>query len=170
MEINWTHCLAIIREEEGGNDDDPYDRGGRTSRGIIQREYDAYRQHKKLPIKDVWKADDSEIDEIYHISYWDPWCPMFPNGIDLCYFNLNVNDGIHESTVILQRALGVKADGHIGIVTRTALEKANLKILIPSWAIEARKAYRSFRQFRRYGKGWLKRTDHVERLAMLMIL
>jgi lysozyme family protein len=169
MDANWKHCLSLIRKEEGGNDDDPHDRGGRTSRGIIQREYDAYRRFKKQPVKDVWKADDAEIDEIYQISYWQPWCPKMPSGIDLCLFDMNVNAGPIRSTKILQRALGVRDDGHIGAVTLNAIAQANLKILIPSFAIERRKFYRSLRDFRYFGKGWLARTDRIERAAMAML-
>lgn len=168
MEINFKHCLQLIRVEEGGNDDDPHDRGGRTSRGIIQREYDAYRRHKKQPIRDVWKADDIEIDEIYYISYWQPWCPKFQSGVDLFFFNMYVNAGTNGIKV-LQRALGVNDDGHIGIVTMAAEERENPKILIPSYAIEARKYYRRLRDFRYFGKGWLARTDKIEREAMKMV-
>jgi len=42
MEANFAKALAWLRTSEGGNDDDPDDSGGRTSRGITQREYNAY--------------------------------------------------------------------------------------------------------------------------------
>lgn len=169
MDKNWEHCLRLIREQEGGNDDDPHDRGGRTSRGITQREYDAYRRHKKRMIRDVWKADEAEVDEIYLISYWQPWCPKMPNGIDLCLFDMNVNAGPVRSTKILQRALGVNSDGHIGIITFGAVERANPKTLIPAFAIERRKFYRSLRDFRYFGKGWLARTNRIEKAALAML-
>lgn len=169
MDENWERCLKLIRDEEGGNDDDPHDRGGRTSRGIIQREYDAYRQMHKKPMRDVWKADDSEIDEIYKISYWEPWCPKFKAGIDLCWFNMHVNAGPYYGAKILQRTLGVNPDGHIGVVTLNALDRVDPKTFVTSFAIECRRYYRSLRDFRYFGKGWIARTDRIERAALAMV-
>src|SRR5258705_8638798 len=68
---NFDACLKPLLEHEGGNDDDPQDPGGRTSRGIIQSEYDRYRARKGKPKRDVWTADDAEVDEIYQTEYWD---------------------------------------------------------------------------------------------------
>jgi hypothetical protein len=59
---NFNRCLKLVLVSEGGNDDDPDDAGGRPSRGITQREYDAYRKtHSGLP-SDVWKAPQSAIE------------------------------------------------------------------------------------------------------------
>ena len=66
MESNFKPSLAAVLKSEGGNDDDPQDHGGRTSRGVIQREYDAWRKEKGLFALDVWKAPDSDIAMIYH--------------------------------------------------------------------------------------------------------
>lgn len=166
MDGNWEYCLAAIRLEEGGNDDDPQDHGGRTSRGITQKEYDAYCTHKGFPRHDVWTATDGEIDEIYRVSYWQPWCPIMPSGVDLEFFDEAVNGGMHESALLLQRALGVKADGHIGIITRTALASANPPLLVLAFAEQRLKFYRSLRQFRRYGRGWTARTLTIKTKAL----
>lgn len=169
MEENWKESLRLIRAEEGGNDDDPHDRGGRTSRGIIQREYDAYRRHKQLPQRDVWKADDAEIDEIYYISYWQPWCSQMPAGVDLFLFNMSVNAGPVRGIILLQRALGVNDDGHIGIITRTAIAHTPSKNIITNYATATRKWYRGLRDFRYFGRGWLNRTMHIENAALKMV-
>jgi lysozyme family protein len=169
MQANWDFCLKATLSEEGGNDDDPHDHGGRTSRGIIQREYDAYRKRKKLPTRDVWKADDSEIHDIYNISFWQPWCPQLPSGIDMEFFDMAVNGGPHESTLLLQRALGVKADGHIGIITLQAIEAANPTDIVGKFAANREHFYRSLAQFPRYGHDWLARTKRI-RLAGLHLI
>ncbi|WP_346656139.1 glycosyl hydrolase 108 family protein [Bradyrhizobium sp. dw_78] len=44
-------CLPFTLKQEGGNSDDPHDPGGRTHKGIIQREYDKYRRSKGLPLR-----------------------------------------------------------------------------------------------------------------------
>src|SRR5882762_7427948 len=120
-----TYSEAYKRERvyEGGNDDDPQDPGGRTSRGIIQREYDAYRRRKGLPPQDVWKASESEIAEIYRVQYWDAvQGDELPAGVDMFVFDGAVNSGHKQSIKWLQRALGITADGVIGQVTLDALE------------------------------------------------
>ena len=79
---NFQKCLQLILASEGGNVDDPDDPGGRTSRGVTQREYDAYRHaHPGLP-EDVWFAPQSAVADIYDMSYWQPWGPRFPGGVD----------------------------------------------------------------------------------------
>ena len=113
---NFPASLKLVLQSEGGNDDDPADHGGRTSRGIIQREYDAWRQGRSLPTRDVWTATDDEIASIYHDEYWAPFCDDMPTGVDYLYFDMAVNAGPHRAAVMLQRALGLTDDGRIGPV------------------------------------------------------
>ena len=43
-------CVQLVLQDEGGNDDDPDDPGGRTSRGIEQSEWDAWLlSHRASP-------------------------------------------------------------------------------------------------------------------------
>ena len=161
-------CLPFILKEEGGNDDDPHDPGGRTSRGIIQREYDAYRKDKGEALADVWTASDAEVADIYQHQYWMPYCPTMPAGVDLAFFDMAVNSGPHEATVLLQRALGVKDDGHIGLVTAGALKAASPIRLISDFSDERRAFYRALRTFKYFGKGWLARVATIEQAAFKM--
>ena len=78
---NFPASLKLVLASEGGNDDDPLDHGGRTSRGITQREYDAWRSAKGLPIIDVWTAPQADVTTIYHDEYWNPYCDAMPTGI-----------------------------------------------------------------------------------------
>src|ERR1035437_8995682 len=85
---NFPKSLAALLQDEGGNDDDKADHGGRTSRGITQREYDKWRADQHLLTRDVWTADTLEITAIYHDDYWEPLCDDLPDGIDYLYFDL----------------------------------------------------------------------------------
>ena len=161
-------CLPFILKEEGGNSDDPHDPGGRTSRGIIQREYDAYRRSKDEPIADVYQASDAEVADIYEHSYWLPWCPQMAAGVDLCYFDMAVNGGPVEATKLLQRALGVSDDGHIGQITLAALKNSNAIKLVGGFSDQRRAFYRSLRIFKYFGKGWLARVSTIEAAALKM--
>jgi len=168
MEANFAASLSAVLKSEGGNDDDPQDHGGRTSRGVIQREYDAWRKEKGLMPLDVWKASDQDIHDIYHDEYWDPLGDLMPIGVDYIYFDLAVNAGPHRAAVLLQRALGVNADGRIGPVTRMAIASADAKSLIEKFSTMKADWYRSLHQ-PRFTAGWLNRTKDVRITALAML-
>jgi lysozyme family protein len=162
---NFQKSLAFVLKDEGGNDDDPSDHGGRTSRGITQKEYDAWCLENGKKQQDVFLAPQSEIDSIYHDEYWNPWCDGLPSGTDYLYFDMSVNAGPHEATVLLQRALGVTADGRIGPVTRTAIAVSDIHTLIDNYTAQKRAFYLSLHQ-PRFIKGWLNRCDNVAKNAL----
>lgn len=166
---NFDPSLAIILREEGGNDDDPHDHGGRTSRGITQVEYDIYRRrHADLPA-DVWQAPAEAVHDIYRTQYWNPYCDSLPAGIDLLFFNASVNSGRQQAVRELQRALNVKADGMMGMETMGAVNMPqDYQALVHSMSEQRRAFYKRLAQFPRYGKGWLARTDRVEADARKM--
>jgi lysozyme family protein len=165
---SFKQSLAFVLKDEGGNDDDPDDHGGRTSRGITQKEYNAWRLERHLPAKDVWTASAAEVTTIYHDEYWNPWCDSFPTGIDYMYFDIAVNAGPHEATVLLQRALGVADDGRIGPITRTTLKLANPSLLIDRYT-QAKKAFYISLHNRKYIGGWLNRCRNVHDNALNML-
>jgi len=171
MISNFPAALKLVLQDEGGNDDDPADHGGRTSRGITQREYDAWRQlhgHGGEPAADVWAASQDEITAIYHDEYWEPYCDSFPVGVDYLYFDMAVNAGPHRAAVLLQRALGVADDGRIGPITKLSASKADPKQLITNYTNSKRAFYISLHQ-PKFSKGWLNRCDHVQKSAMAML-
>src|SRR5271166_141976 len=97
---NWQKCCAITLDFEGGNDDDPRDPGGRTSRGILQSEWNAYRNtHSGLPA-DVWVAPQASIVDIYKTQYWNAVAgDQWPKGVDLCVYDGGVNSGNGRSLI-----------------------------------------------------------------------
>src|SRR5580765_7187184 len=146
MKDNFAASLKAVLQDEGGNDDDPSDHGGRTSRGITQREYTAWRALKGQAPVDVWSATDEEVAAIYHDEYWNPFCDGFPIGIDYLYFDMAVNAGPRRAAIMLQRALGVADDGRIGPITRLAVSKADPKKLIADYTNAKRAFYISLHQ------------------------
>lgn len=166
---NFSACLSLVLKEEGGNDDDPHDHGGRTSRGITQHEYDAYRSLKNLGVGDVWTASQDEINEIYKTQYWNPYCDGLPRGLDLVFFDFCVNAGRQQAVKALQRALGISADGMFGIATKNAVDgNHDIGGLIHTYSENRRKFYQALRQYPRYGRGWVARTNRIEKAAATM--
>jgi len=168
MKENFKASLIQVLKSEGGNDDDPQDHGGRTSRGITQREYDAWRQERKLASLDVWKAPQVDIEVIYHDEYWNPWCDMLPLGADYMFFDMAVNAGPHRAIILGQRALGVTADGRVGPLTRQAIRTADPTTLISRYTTAKEQFYRALHQ-PRFIKGWLNRNKEVYGVAQQMI-
>jgi lysozyme family protein len=168
MKESFQRSLALVLQSEGGNNDDPQDHGGRTSRGITQREYDAWRHEKGLPPLDVWQAPQEDIDAIYHDEYWMPWCDLMPVGVDYIYFNNCVLDGPHRATLLLQEALGVTADGRIGPLTRQAIRSAQPTSTIIKLSQASSAFYKGLHQ-PRFLKGWLNRVAFVEKNALTML-
>ncbi len=168
MEANFKPSLALVLKSEGGNDDDPADHGGRTSRGITQREYDAWRREKHLLTMDVWKASDADVATIYHDEYWEPLCDTLPIGVDYIVFNNNVLDGPQRSTLLLQQALGVTPDGRVGPITRAAIAAADPGVTINRLSDASRAFYLGLHQ-PKFTKGWLNRVAFVRSMAMDMV-
>ena len=165
---NFPAALKLVLQSEGGNDDDPQDHGGRTSRGITQREYDAYCAQHELADGDVWNASDAAIASIYHDDYWQPHCPDLPIGVDYVYFDTNVNAGPRQAVKTLQIAVSVDMDGEFGPVTLAAAQKADPKTTILAMNAHRRAFYKTLNQ-PRFLKGWLNRVDFCETNALGML-
>ena len=154
---NFDRILRWILDSEGGNDDDKLDHGGRTSRGITQREYNAYRERENLPHGDVWKATDSEVKQIYHDSYWNPYCDDLPTGVDYLFFDMSVNAGPYRAAVMLQRAVGVRDDGSIGPLTMAAVAKLKPWKAVALFLAERLEFWTNCENWDTQGKGWTRR-------------
>ncbi len=165
---NWRASLKLVLESEGKNDDDPLDHGGRTSRGITQREYNAWCLEHHRPGGDVWLAPQGDIEEIYHDEYWLPYCDNLPLGVDYLFFDMAVNAGPGTAVVLLQRALGVAADGRLGPITRRAIATANPRTLAGRFTAMKQQFYLALHQ-PRFTRGWLNRANAVRLAALDMM-
>lgn len=162
-------CLPFTLIEEGGNSDDPHDPGGRTHKGIIQREYDAYRRRKGLPLRSDYLMSDDEVREIYWTEYWLPYCPSLAPGVNLSFFDNAVNEGPREAIVLLQRALRIHADGIWGDQTVGAIAHTLPTSLIIAYTLEREKFYRSLKTtFKYFGKGWIARCLAIQKASLAM--
>ena len=162
--------VALTLKWEGGNDDDPRDPGGRTSRGIIQREWDAWRQsHPGLP-SDVWQAPQEQILAIYRQKYWDPLaCGQLPAGVDYCVFDYGVNSGIGRAARSLQQVVGTGVDGEIGPLTVAAVAGADAASLVEKICDQRLAFLKGIRTWPIFGNGWARRVEGVRKQANVMV-
>jgi len=172
-DASFPKCYPWVRESEGGNDDDPDDPGGRTSRGITQREFDVFCKSCGTMQGDVWKATEDQIRDIYQTSYWEPWSTKLPPGVDYVFFDEAVNSGMHEAALVLQRAAGVTADGHIGLITMAAVASIKPADLIGKMSAERMNVYNEIIKakpvLKKYIKGWRARVAFCKGKALTLV-
>lgn len=165
-------CLPDVLVQEGGYSNDAHDPGGMTMYGIIQREYDAKRRSWGLPTQWVKNISADEYRTIYYGDYWLPHCPDLPAGLDLEFFDLCVNGGPHRAVVTLQRALAIHADGVWGPMTTdavtTMVAAGNPMRTIADFKDQREAFYRSLSTFKFFGKGWIRRSEEIEKQAESM--
>jgi lysozyme family protein len=161
-DLEFEKCLPPILVQEGGYSNDAHDPGGMTDYGIIQREYDAKRRAWGLPTQWVKNISADEYRTIYYTDYWLPDCPKLYAGLDLEVFNMNVNGGPHRSTVLLQEAIDVTADGAFGPVTEAAVKNLwGSEKVINTFKANADAFYKSLPAFKYFGKDWLRRDFEI---------
>jgi uncharacterized protein (TIGR02594 family) len=166
----FADCVALVLHDEGGNDDDPRDPGGRTSRGILQREWDVWRQtHLGLPA-DVWDAPQDQVLAIYHDKYWNPLsCDSLPAGVDYAVFDYGVLSGIGRAAKVLQGFVGTDVDGEIGPKTIAATVQADAPTLIKQICDERLAFLQRLETWPTFGKGWTRRVQGVRNAALAMV-
>lgn len=126
-----------IVNREGGFCNLPADAGGPTKYGITQRTLSAWRR-KPVSIQDVKDLSIQEASEIYYDRY--VVMPQFhkindPKLVEQVV-DAGVNHGVGAATKMLQRALNVEADGTIGLLTLTAVEKQEKPALLIRFLVE----------------------------------
>lgn len=171
---NYSRAYALVRKYEGGNDDDPHDPGGRTSRGIIQREYDRYRALIGQPARDVWTATEDEVASIYRANYWDKMhCDQIQSGVDVVVWDAGVNSGVGQSAKWAQRAANAQGknltvDGDIGPATIAALNACDPVKLINSMCDQRLAMLKGLKTWPRFGRGWTNRVVDLRKAALAL--
>lgn len=165
-DASFAAALANVLELEGGFSDDPYDPGGPTNKGVTLAVYAAFKGVKADAstrtrlLADLKRIPDGDVRAIYRTRYWAPaQCAAMVPAIALFHFDAAVNHGVRGAARMLQRALGVTADGIVGPRTLAALANRDAAKLIDSYAAIRRDRYRALAHFWRFGRGWLNRVD-----------
>ena len=167
----FADCLARVLEHEGGFVNHPRDPGGVTNLGVTRRVWAEWTKRKIEEIDELEMRDllPENVETLYRQRYWDVcWCAELPAGLDYVVFDSAVNSGPSRSAKLLQEALGVKADGHIGPGTIGAAKASGATGIIHD-AIDARLDYlRGLSTWDAFGKGWERRCEEVRAAALEM--
>jgi len=166
--MNFSKCLEIILRHEGGFVNHPRDPGGITNLGVTARTWGDWTG--KTPTVQIMRGlTQVKVAPLYKARYWDAVKgDELPAGLDLCVFDFAVNAGPGRAAKMLQRLVGVAADGKIGAYTLGAVAKHDPAALIREYQDARRDYYRSLGTFDTFGRGWLRRTDETEHAALEM--
>ena len=172
MERNFPEALAHTLRFEGGWANHPNDPGGATMKGVTHRTYASYlgRDVSDVTHDELRGIPDEHLADIYRKRYWDACrCNELPDGLDLAVFDTAVNTGPGQAAKILQRIVGVTADGGIGPKTLAAVNDYvathGLHALIEAYTEARHSFYRLLPTYVHFGEGWRKRADGVADIA-----
>jgi lysozyme family protein len=169
MEHNFPEALAHTLEFEGGWANHPNDPGGATMKGITHRTYADYLG-RAITHDELRAIPDDHLAEIYRRRYWDACrCDALPDGLDLAVFDTAVNTGPAQAARLLQRIVGVPADGVIGPKSIAAVNDYvgthGLHALIEAYTVARQNFYRLLPTYVHFGEGWRKRAEGVAKVA-----
>ena len=177
MLSNWDKSFDMVIAHEGGFTDDPRDPGnklpdgrpGCTMWGCTQANWEAYVGHH-VTHDDMKALKKDDVKPLYKKNYWDAvHGDELPSGVDYAAFDFAINAGPGASRKMIQKALGVPADGAIGPATMAAIKAADGKDSLKKFSDAKIAFYQTLATFPTYGKGWLKRVADVQAAASTML-
>jgi lysozyme family protein len=166
----WTYDESLRRllVHEGGYTNDAADPGGPTNFGITIYDYRKYVK-PNATAADVRAMKIEEAKSIYRAKYWDAQrCDELPAGVDYAVFDYGVNSGIGRAKKVLQRMVGVPADGVLGDATIKALAQRPPSKIIIDICEERLRFLQGLRTWPVFGKGWGRRVAEVKTVALAM--
>lgn len=168
MESNFKSCLAHLLNHEGGYSDHPKDPGGATNRGVTKKAWEEWVGHEVIK-EDIKALTVADVTPFYRKRYWNACrCDDLPGGVDYVVFDISVNSGTLRASKFLQGAAGVDPDGRVGPVTLDAVRSIPVAELIDRICDKREAFYRSLPTFSTFGRGWMRRSQDVRRVALSM--
>lgn len=168
MKENFDQCFELMIKHEGGYVNHPKDPGGRTNLGVTQRVWEAYTG-KTSSEADMRGLTKEKVKPLYRKNYWDKVrADDLPEGVDYAIFDYAVNSGPGRAAKALQRVLGIKEDGSIGVQTLAKVSDANPRELVQDVCEQRLKFLQSLATWNTFGRGWSRRVEEVEDAAFKM--
>ena len=125
---DFNTAVQITLRNEGGYVDNPLDPGGATNMGIEQRDL------PNIPIQTLTVA---QATQYYFQNYWKTfYSQIIFQPIANKLFDMGVLFGVITSIIILQRAVGVTADGNFGPDTLQAVNASAPGMLLVSYKFQ----------------------------------
>jgi lysozyme family protein len=165
---SYDEALARLLAHEGGYSNHPADPGGPTNFGITLADYRRYIK-ADATAADVRAMTVDQAKAIYRAHYWNALRgDELPAGVDYAVFDYGVNSGIGRAAKVLQRCLGVPADGTIGPQTLAAAARADAARLIGAICDERLAFLQGLSTWPVFGNGWGRRVREVRAASLAM--
>jgi lysozyme family protein len=120
--------------------------------------------HNSYPHLDIKNLTLEKAKKIFKRDFWDRFNVLnLSSGMHFMLFDAAVNHGPGNAVRMLQRAINVIDDGHIGPVTIVAIGKIDTNALLRRFAAERLLFISKLRAWDRFGRGWVSRV--AENLA-----
>lgn len=143
---------------EGGYVNDPDDPGGETNFGITRRTANQYGYVGRMI-----NMTKNEAKEIYRQAFWNgSLASNIMHDAAFHIYLLSIHSGNRQAILILQRALGLNADGIPGVDTMNAISKASESLLIEAICYRTLDFYVQISPKTKYKyiQGWRNRLLH----------
>lgn len=134
---NFTIALKKTLKKEGGYANNPNDAGGETYKGISRKNHPTWTGW--ISIDQIKKAHprgfktilehtpelQAKVEDFYKRNFWNQLYLDDCGNQELANqaFDMAVNAGIKAGVKILQKTIGVPADGILGEITKRAIAK-----------------------------------------------
>lgn len=166
MSAAFEGAVSFVLRHEGGFVLHPQDPGGATNFGITLQTLSQARG-RPASVEDVRALTMREAQDIYRRFYWNAVrADELPPGLDLAVFDAAVNSGPSRAVMLLQKALGVEADGLLGPVTLAAIEHMDGIEIIRRLTRERLTFLSRLAIWPVFGRGWRRRVLSVEQEAI----
>jgi len=165
---NFIDALAHVLKHEGGYVNHPKDPGGMTNLGVTKTVWEEWIGRESNE-KEMRSLTPEIVAPLYKKKYWDKIKgDELPDGVDYAVFDFAVNSGPGRAAKFLQELVGVNADGAIGPMTLTAVNKKDPKELVTDYNAKRQAFLESLPTFATFGKGWSTRVAGVNTEAIAM--
>tara|TARA_B110000285_G_scaffold55108_1_gene62733 strand:- start:39 stop:548 length:510 start_codon:yes stop_codon:yes gene_type:complete len=169
MITNYSTCLNMLLEHEGGFVNHPDDPGGMTNLGVTRAVYEEYMGRTSSE-EEMRELTHEDVAAIYKENYWDRIKgDSLPSGVDWSVFDWCVNSGVSRAAKALQRIVGVEQDGGIGPMTIAAVSDFPCDDIIDKLHYARQSFYQKLSTFETFGKGWTRRNNETKQQALGML-
>lgn len=155
--MDFDRAFDLLLTHEGGYANLANDPGGKTRFGItenVARANGYTGDMRELPLE--------KAKAIYRKDYWDACqCDVMPDVIRYPLFDAAVNSGVGQAVKWLQSAAGVKADGALGPMTRTAVAVADHLLLRQQMIGKRLRFMTELKNWPSFSKGWARRVAAI---------
>ena len=186
MRANVDAALAFVFKDEGGFAIRNTEGGGAVNKGITFTVFEAWRLshgHPQPTFDDLEKMTKEEATDIYVTQFLSGvHFDELPAGVDYAVYDASITGGVAGSIKLLQKVLGLKDDGHYGLVTKWAANHRPVPELINKLCDIRIAKYKTFKRWNvianpdkppekqvTWGTIWGNRIEVVRKRSMSMV-